>query len=331
MKLESTTQGAVNGTTLTAKAGETTAVKLTYSISDADRTYIERYFTYGTYVEGYVKLETTDKNSKGEDEVSLNVPFLAFYGDWTEAPMFDKDYYEVDKDKNDASLDEEDKVKADYYATTPYGTYFYNYIIPLGTYLYDIDTEKYDKIVASRDHIAISDTFGSISGLSTIYAGLLRGAKTMDFTIVDKTTGEVVWSKTEVNARKAYSNGGSPVPYFNQLKLDSKTLGLVNNRTYQFKMVGKLDYGDGGVTTNANNSFTYDFVLDNEAPMVKSCTYEKVYDKSLKKDRYYINMVVYDNQYVMSVTPILFTASNAYTLSPKTQSRLFAEGYRQLR
>ena len=313
MKLESTTAGAVNGTKLTAKAGETTAVKLTYSISDADRTYIERYFTYGTYVEGFVKLETTDKNSDGEDEISLNVPFLAYYGDWTEAPMFDKDYYEVDKDKNDASLDEEDKVKADYYATTPYGTYFYNYIIPLGTYLYDIDTDKYDKIVASRDHIAISDTLGSISGLSTIYAGLLRGAKTMDFSIVDKTTGEVIWSKTEINARKAYSNGGSPVPYFNQLKLSSKDLGLVNNRTYSFTMVGKLDYGDGGVTTNAKNTFTFDFVLDNEAPMVKSCTYEKVYDKSLKKDRYYINMVVYDNQYVMSVTPILFTSNNAYT------------------
>lgn len=325
MKLESTTAGAVNGTTLTAKAGETTAVKLTYSISDADRTYIERYFTYGTYVEGFVKLETTDKNSAGEDEVSLNVPFLAFYGDWTEAPMFDKDYYQVDKDKNDASLDEDDKVKADYYATTPYGTYFYNYIIPLGTYLYDIDTDKYDKIVASRDHIAISDSLGTISGLSTIYAGLLRGAKTMDFTIVDKTTGEVVWSKTEVNARKAYSNGGSPVPYFNQLKLSSKELGLVNNRTYQFKMVGKLDYGDGGVATNANNSFEYDFVLDNEAPMIKSCTYEKVYDKALKKDRYYINMVVYDNQYVMSVSPVLFTSNNSYTTLTKNAIPVYSQ------
>ena len=38
----------------------------------------------------------------------------------------------------------EDKLKADYYATTPYGSYYYNYIIPLGTYLYDIDLNKYD-------------------------------------------------------------------------------------------------------------------------------------------------------------------------------------------
>ena len=314
MKAESTVPGAINGTKLVAKAGQTTPVTLTYTISEEDRAYFERYFTYGTYVEGFVKLETTDKNSKGEEEISLNVPFLAFYGDWTEAPMFDKDYYEVDKDKYDLSLDEEDKLKADYFATTPYGTYFYNYIIPLGTYLYDVDTDKYDKIVASRDHIAVSDSFGSISGLSTIYAGLLRGAKTMYFSIVDRVTGEVIWSKTEINARKAYSNGGSPVPYYNQLKLSSKELGLVNNRSYQFRMDGKLDYGDGGVTTNARNSFAFDFVMDTEAPVLKGCSYEKKYDKTLKKDRYYLTLNVYDNQYVMSVSPILFTATNTYTM-----------------
>ena len=39
-------------------------------------------------------------------------------------------------------FDDEDKIKADYYATTPYGSYFYNYLIPLGTYLYDIDEES---------------------------------------------------------------------------------------------------------------------------------------------------------------------------------------------
>ena len=154
------------------------------------------------FVEGFVKLVATDSN-----EIDLNVPFLAFYGDWTEAPMFDKTYYEVEKEANDPSIDEEDKLKADYYATTPYGSYFYNYIIPLGTYLYDIDTTKYDYISASDDKIAISNILGTIDGISSVYGGLLRCAKEMRYSIVDKLTGEVVWEKIDYNANKAYSLG----------------------------------------------------------------------------------------------------------------------------
>ena len=140
-----------------------------------------------------------------------------------------------------------------------------------------------DRMSSFGDFIALSDEWGTIDGLSAIYAGLLRNAKTMDFTITDKVTGEVIWSLTEYNAIKAHSNGGSPVPYFNQLKLKSSELGLVNNRTYEFKMFAKLDYGDGGVTTNARNTFTFDFTFDNQAPVLKSCVYEKEYDKLLKK------------------------------------------------
>lgn len=89
--------------------------------------------------------------------------------------------------------------------------------------------------------------------------------------------------------------------------------GLVNNAEYSFEMKGKLDYGDGGEAKNVRNSFAFDFVADDEAPVIKSVSYEKQYDKTLKKDRYYINMVVYDNQYVQSITPILFTSSSTYT------------------
>ena len=71
-------------------------------------------------------------------------------------------------------------------------------------------------------------------------------------------------------------------------------------------------YGeDGGVNTNKRNTFDFDFYFDNEAPVIRNATYEKIYDKTLKKDRYYINLTVYDNQYAMSITPILFTSSSS--------------------
>lgn len=302
--------GTLVGSTVTVGASGTAKIKVTYTLTDKEKSLLNELFPYGMYVEGFVKLQQTG----GGELVDLNIPFLAFYGDWTEAPMFDKTYYEVESEAHDNAIDDDDKIKADYVATTPYGSYFYNYIIPLGTYLYDIDTDKYDEISASTDHIAVSNILGTIDGISVVYAGLLRGAKEMRFTVKDKVTGEVIWEHVDYNANKAYSYGGTPMPYYEQLKFKSYTYGLVNNAQYSFEMVGKLDYGeDGGAATNVRNSFSFDFVADDEAPVIKSVTYEKKYDKTLKKDRYYINMVVYDNQYVQSITPIIFTSSSSYT------------------
>lgn len=316
---------SVNGSTVSADsivvpASGTLAVTLTYTLTDDDKAYIENLFPYGMYVEGFVKVNALD-----EGEVNLNMPFLAFYGDWTQAPMFDKTYYEVETTKHDGAIDEEDKIKADYYATTPYGSYFYNYIIPLGTYLYDMEGTDYDPIPAVEEHIAISDSLGCIDGISAIYAGMLRCAQSVTFTIIDKLTGEEVYTTVDYNGRKAFSNGGSPVPYYNNLKLKSSELGLINNRMYEFKMVALCDYGDGGKTTNVRNTFSFDFAFDNEAPILKEVKYEKVYDKSLKKDRYYMYLTIYDNQYVMSVSPILFTSSSSYTTLTDSPIPVYSE------
>ncbi len=306
--LSGDTTATFDGTTFTIKAGQKATIKVVYTLTDADKNYIESSFPNGMYVEGFVKLVPTNT-----EDVQLNIPFLAFYGDWTEAPLFDKTYYEVESEAHDNAIDDEDKLKADYYATTPYGSYYYNYIIPLGTYLYDIDTDKYDAIPASTDHIAISNFLGSIDGIGSVYAGLLRNAKSMTFTITDKVTGEVVYETVDYNATKAHSNGGTALPYYQFDKIYATQLELVNNRQYEFKMVGLLDYGDGGLTTNLRNTFQFDFTMDNEAPVIKSAEYERTYDKTLKKYRYYVTLTVYDNHYVQAITPIIFTSSSSYT------------------
>ena len=300
---------SLDGATLTVNGRASAKVKVVYTMTAEDKNYITQSFPYGMYVEGFLKLTAKDAN-----EISLSAPYLAFFGDWTEAPLFDKTYYEVESEAHDGSIDEEDKLKADYFATTPYGSYFYNYIIPLGTYLYDLDETVFEAIPATEEHIAISDMLGTIDGISAVYAGLLRNAKEMHFTITDKLTGEVVYDYYDYNANKAFSQGGSPIPYYDFLKINSQKIGLVNNRQYEFRMQGKLDYGeDGGLSTNVRNFFAFDFYLDNEAPIIKEATYEKVYDKTQKKDRYYITLTVYDNQYVQSITPVAFTSTSSYT------------------
>lgn len=310
--------GSVSGDEVRVKAGGTLKLTLVYKLTADEKKMIDSLFPYGMYVEGFVKLTATDG-------IDLNIPFLAFYGDWTQAPVFDKTYYEVESQAHDAAIDDEDKIKADYYATTPYGSYYYNYIIPLGTYLYDIDEEAYDAIPASEEHIAVSNILGTIDGFSAVYAGLLRNAATMTYTITDKVTGEVIKEYIDYNANKAYSLGGTPIPSYEFLNWKSTELGLVNNRRYEFKMTALLDYGDGGATTNVRNTFSFDFYFDDEAPVIKSCVYEKVYDKTLKKDRYYLTMTVYDNHYVQSIAPIAFTSSSSYTFLTDNPIPVYSE------
>ncbi len=300
--------GTLSGNTVTVGAGKTAAVTVVYTLTADDKAMMDKLFPYGMYVEGFVKL-----TAKGDTGVNLNAPFLAFYGDWTQAPMFDKTFYDVESEAYEDSIDEEDKIKADYYATTPYATYFHNYIIPLGAYLYNVPY-GYDEIPAVREHIAISNELATLDGFSSVYSGLLRGAKTMTYTITDKLTGEVLKEFVDYNAGKSHSEGGTPLPNYEFLNWKSSEFNFVNNRQYEFKMVGLLDYGDGGLTTNVNNTFSFDFTFDNEAPIIKSVEFEKEYDTTTKKDRYYITMVVYDNHYVQSVTPILFTSSSSYSI-----------------
>lgn len=293
---------------VTIDALSTCKLSVTYALSDEDKTMLNNLFPYGMFIEGFAELKSVDEN-----EIDLSVPFLAFYGDWTVAPLFDKTYFEVESEAHDASIDDEDKIKADVLATTPYASYYNNYIVPMGTYLYDLDEEMYDPIPASEEHAAVSTLFGATDGIACVYAGLLRGAKTMNFTITDKVTGEVVYEYLAYNANKSYSMGGSPYPYYEDIKCKSSQLGLINNREYEFKMYGLLDYGDGGVSTNARNTFSFTFTCDDQAPMITNASFEKKYDKTLKKDRYYIYLTVYDNHYVQAITPILFTSSSSYT------------------
>ncbi len=319
---KSTGDGTLQGNVVTVPAGKTIGIHLVYTLTDEDKNTIDSLFPYGMYVEGFVKLDAIGEE---ESDIDLSVPFLAFFGDWTQAPIFDKTYYEVESEAHDAGIDEEDKIKPDYYATTPYGSILYNYIIPMGAYIYDIDTSRYDPIPSTEEHAALSNVLGALDGIYAVYAGQLRNCKTMTYTITDKLTGTVMAERVVYNSRKAFSQGGSPIPGYEELFFSTAEMGLVNNREYEFKMVGTIDYGDGGAANNVRNTFSFDFRLDDEAPIIKSAFYEKEYDKTLRKDRYYITLTVFDNQYVQSIAPIAFTSNSSYTFLTKDPIPVYGE------
>ena len=294
--------GTIANGIVTVEAGATAKITVTLTLSAEDKEYLNSTFANGMYVEGFLTFDNTDENG-----VDLNAPFLAFYGDWGEAPIFDLDYYEVETEAHNNAIDDDDKIKADYYATTPLGSYYYDYLLPLGCYLWKMDEEAYTPIPAIEEHAAVSYYMDAISGIYGVYAGLLRGAKELNVSIVDTATGEEVWSMTEYNCYKSHFNG-APMPYISRFDLpmvDTKTGEIFgdNNAHYEVTMSAALDWD--GDNRNSLDTYSFSFYIDYEAPSVTSAEFRTEYDKAREENRYYVDIYVYDNHYAMSLRPVI--------------------------
>ncbi len=287
--------GKKSGNKVRIAKGKEAKVTVKVTLSDEDKEYLDSSFENGMYVEGFVTLE-----AKSGTKVDLNVPYLAFYGDWTKAPLFDLTYYDTNADELDEGIDEEDKIKADAYATRPVGGVSDDYVSYLGSYYFLQDPA--DMVIsANENYVALSNQVGTIHSLRYVWAGLLRNAAKIEITITDDTTGDVIFERTENDVRKSYSDGGASIyPSNVKIEFDTTEYNLENNSDYTVRLVGYLDYGEGGLQTNENNVFEFPLVADFEAPTVTDVEYRYEYDKTLKKNRLYADVMIYDNHYAMS-------------------------------
>ena len=218
--------GQQSGNSVTVAAGSSATVTVKIVLSEEDKKYIADSFEYGMYVEGFITLEATS----GTD-VDLNIPMLAFFGDWEEAPVFDEEYYDTNVDEIDSGKDPEDKLMADAYATRVIGGLYSDYI---GSY-YFVQDPSATQIAANKEHIAISNQTGesgSINNIYGIWAGLLRNAKEVNISIVEDSTGREIFNKTSYNQRKSWSSGNTI--YQSSIDVDFSALehNLKNNTKY---------------------------------------------------------------------------------------------------
>ena len=300
--------GTLKGSTVSVAAFETAKISVTITLTQKDKVYLKSNFENGMYVEGYITLKHTDRNG-----LDLSVPYLAFYGDWADAPIFDETFYNVESEAHNGAIDEKDKIKADLYATTPYGRYYYDYMIPLGSYVYNIDMNKYTAIPATEEHAAISYFKDSISGIFGVMAGLLRGAKKLEIEMINTATGEVVWTNTEYNCYKAFGSRG----YYSEFELDAVDIGE-NNMHFKVTMRAALDWD--GDKRNSNDTYEFSFYIDYEPPTVTNSVFRTEYDKNKKQNRYYVDLTVTDNHYAMAVRPVIIYS---YTDSEGKETRTY--------
>ena len=283
-------------------AGSTADVTVTVTLTDPAKTL--KTFTNGFYVDGFVTLAEVDADGKElPDAIDLSVPFLAFYGDWTKAPIMESDTY---WDHLDGSASE-----AQSYTNTAYLSSSENTV---DTYLGD---NNYFKIPYLADRNAISpngDDF--LDNLSGIYTGLLRNAKTLHYTITGEN-GEVYYDNTaEYVGKSIYSytyyqitpagtggeEGTGIAPWYGT---DKNGMSLPNNTRATVKIEATLPYADHA-SNNLKSSWEFPITVDTDQPEAKNL---KVTED---EGRYYLSFDVSDNQYVAAY--IFYNLSNSSLL-----------------
>ena len=286
--------GKKAGNKIKVGAGKEATVTAKLKLSKEDKKYLNDSFENGMYVEGFVTLE-----AKSGTKIDLNGPYLAFFGDWNEAPLFDLTYYETNADELDDGIDIEDKVMADAYASRPVGGVSDDYVSYLGSYYFLQDPD--DMVIAAQpEHVALSNQIGTIHSLRYVWAGMLRNAAKIDISITDNVTGEVIFEKEENDIRKSYSDGGAMIyPANVEIEFDTMDYNLENNSEYTVRLEGSLDFGEGGLEKNKSNIFEFPLVADFEAPTISKVEYNYKYDKTLEKNRLYADVYIYDNHYTM--------------------------------
>ena len=266
-------------------------VTVTVTVTGEGRKMLAQ-FPNGSYVEGFVTLiQVAADGSALTDPIDLGLPFLAFYGDWTKAPIMDStDYWET----LDGSASQ-----AQAYMNTAFSSSSENTV---DTYLGD---NNYTSVPYLADRNAISpnsDDF--MDSLTGIYTGLLRNTKSLKYTITG-ANGQVYYSKDcEYVGKSIYSYDYYRIvpagvdaeydgiePWYGT---DSHNAKLPNNTKATVTIEATLPYGDG-VGTNQKHSWSFPITIDTEEPHADNL---KVTES---EGRYYLSLDVSDNQYVAAV------------------------------
>ncbi|MDD4291870.1 MAG: leucine-rich repeat protein [Clostridia bacterium] len=251
-------------------------IKVILTLTEEEKNYLDVNYVNGIYVEGYVCLT-------GEDLVGLNIPFLAFYGDWGDAEYFDKSIY--------------DEEPADVAQSFPIaykgGSYYY-----MGKYAYTLP-EGVEAPNTSEDKVAISGLAGTYTALGGIVFGLKRNIGLLEFHIYDAITGDLIEDDSIAMIRKSYYSNGILRTQIN-FKIDSILEELPNNSSFIVECIAYSAYK----YTEVIDTCRFVVNVDIERPTLDDL------DMFVGEDgRVYMSMRVYDNHYVMDYRMYNYDAS----------------------
>ena len=279
--------GKIDEKIVTVAGGETETVSVSVSLTQANNEYLNR-FENGTYIEGFVTLTPSSGT-----QPTLSIPYMGFYGDWTQAPIIDATDY--------GNMLNGEAEWSQAYVNTAASNSLEGTV---NTYLGD--NPYHDGQPYSSERNAISPNGDDyMDTLSFVYTGLLRNVKALNYEIKDAKTGDVYYSnKVDYETKSVYSSnyyqivpsgasdynklswGGTKKDGYSKLKNNDKVIVTVS---------GELSY-DKHEANNQKSSWSFPITIDTEEPEAKDITV------SNENGKYYVSLKVTDNQFVSNVT-----------------------------
>ncbi len=281
----------------------TATVQATVTLSEADKAYMDANYPNGIYVDGFVRLYAT-----GEDGVDLSLPFLGFYGDWSQAPAIDDAWYY------------EPGVVAERYVNvlfTDYGADSFN--LGLNPYIF----EDYDP-----EHNVLSPNGDGYSDkIMEIYLGMMRSARRLDFTWLDDEGNALFYAPYDYAFKNYYFEAYGIIPplVYSEVcpvynfKNPDGSYAVENMDRVQLQIEALLDDGDDVV----DQVITTDIVIDTEAPVLDMTSV--VYDYDEATDTRTLTFTVSDNYDIAAVVP-LTRGQSAFTYIPVTTKEKGVDG-----
>lgn len=196
------------GDNLVLSPCESTTVTVTVRLTEETKAMLRRQFACGTYIEGYITMEST--------QISLHATFLSFFGDWEEAPILEQvDFRDVAEAEDIIDAQNLDLVYYDLvpvnmganlaqlYCSDRNSSYYGSTIGLLGDNPFgSTDYQEAHMAITSACNDA-DETYAQQLVLQTMQ---LRNAKSVTMTVTDAQNGEVYHRDTRsYRSKSSYS------------------------------------------------------------------------------------------------------------------------------
>ncbi|MBE6950432.1 MAG: hypothetical protein E7451_03755 [Ruminococcaceae bacterium] len=258
---------------VTVPAGETVKLSGEIVLTETDKAYLEQ-FPNGIYVEGYLYATEVGLDAENAEPIRLTMPIVGFYGDWSDADVFDRD------DLGSYSL----------YPTNIFANYS------------DIGFNPYFRNGRSGEEY---NYLSYANPLFEIDFGQLRNTKQMNFTVTDNETGEVYHTLEGVYLAKTHYNAsyGMIIPTFLQAAYgelwDGKTASgqaLPDGTTVTYKAEAWLDDGDDII----DDTLSFQLTMDNTAPQILNAS-QLQESLVFEGERTYLKLDILENEKLAAV------------------------------
>ena len=315
---------------VTVPAGATVSVTLTVTLSDSLKQELSAAFANGIYIEGFVTL-TQQTTQEGATGCNLSVPYLAFFGNWGQAPVIDTGYYWDGLNGNPC-----------------WSSQYTNYagsMISGSTSFYVFGGNPYvSGLPYYPEHNTLSPqrTDGYYDKVDLIYTSLLRNAKSLTYHIANASTGEVYYRKTvDYVAKSVYSaayetilpagafTGEGIEPWAGT---DSAGSDLKDGTTVIVSIDAALDWDGFEPTENRNCHWEFPVTIDNTLPQIVSSKSDgKTLTLELKDNRYLAYVEVYDADHMgLFAEPIHTEGFSSKTVGETSTVRVSVAGVETL-